>query len=221
MTTPTLLLQPTGSRNAAGAVTPTVTNATTTAGVYGTTWLLGTNGSIATPINGAFNGNAGTAIVRYRRTSGSYGAIFQADGLDNTARLFLGVDNSAQNLDHYIGTYTNQWGTPPLTPGADVVVAMTWGAGSVTSMINGVNTSIVNAPYTYSPAMSGTLTLGSPTMGANGRIEQALFFDSRIPDAEILALSTQPSAWAWPSASLPSTFAVTAYDIGVPPWEDE
>lgn len=198
-----LLLSPAISRNGQGLVTPTVSGVTTTIGQYQTAWNMGTGGTITIPVGSYLNNVEGSVLVRFRAPITGYTCIWQADGVDGSARVFFGIDNSESKIDQYFGTYYNQWTPEAVTANVWHVLAVTWDGGQLKTFLDGV---LFNAgqsvPYVLTPGLSNNITLGSPQYSRNMLIEQALFYDSFLSDGQVASLSAQTSPWVWPKVDI-------------------
>jgi hypothetical protein len=218
MANATLLLQPGASQDAIGTVTPTLNGTvTTTSGQFGNAWVFVSNAHLTVPLGSYLNRTEGAVLIRFRKIGASYQYIFQCNSTDEQD-YFAVAAVTARNLDHYVGTLSNQFSTNLITLNQWHVLGLNWNGATITSYLDGVaNPGFTNRAYTFVNPLAGFIWLASGHYAPEIQVEQGLFYNGFISDAQMLSLSTQASAWTWQGVSsqprTPSFINTSGYSI--------
>ena len=190
VTTPTLLLAPGRSRDEHGSVSPTVdATVTVVSGQYGDAWSLN-GGQITVPF-GAALGSEGTIISRVLIPAAAATLHYQFLHANSSLGLYLQRRTTGHFSLWMGGVESFRLGTTPAD--ATVTLAIAYNAGGSAGWINGGK---VGTGTTGTPTWGTQIALASG--GGQGHIaETHIFYDTRLPDAEIVSIMTAPQAWTW------------------------
>lgn len=203
MTAVTLLIDPSGSRNANGPITLTDTGpiaTTVDATVPGGSrlvWDFASSGAsvISVANDGYVSGNAGTIIAWAKQQAVVNQYVYIVDGTDYVDCKITQYFVDSSTLVSTIGTVRDVGFS--LATGGSVWkrCALAWGGGTATAYIDGVaDPSFTNQAFT-SGVIGGLVQLSASTLSFRGRIAQVVAFDGLMSGAEINAI---PLPYTWP-----------------------